>query len=78
METGRKQIDLSLICEALVREISHAQRWSAIEEAWEALLHVRRFVKEMKSEPPDSCCGGSEKHPHRHIIRDIQTIIIWL
>ena len=40
----------TLIREALVREISDAARWSAIEEAWHALLHVRRMAKSMKEE----------------------------
>jgi hypothetical protein len=49
-----------LICEALVREIILAQRWSAVIETWEALLHVRQMAKSMKSEmdilnPGDSC-----------------------
>ena len=34
-----------LVCEALVREIRLASRWSAVVEAWKALLHVRRMAK---------------------------------
>jgi len=33
-----------LICEALVREIRDASRWSAVVEAWDALLKVRRMA----------------------------------
>lgn len=38
------------IREALVCEIRDAQRWSAIMEAWDALLHVRLMAKQMKEE----------------------------
>ena len=38
---------------------------ASIEEAWEALLHVRRFAREMKSDPPDSEHGGSDKFTNR-------------
>lgn len=41
---------LSLICEALVREIRAARRWSTIEEAWTALLHVRQMARNMGQE----------------------------
>ena len=40
----------ALICEAIVREIGLATRWSAIYEAWHALLHVRLMAKQMKEE----------------------------
>jgi len=40
----------SLVCEALVREIALAKRWSAVIEAWDALLKVRRMAKDLKSE----------------------------
>ena len=40
----------SLICEALVREISKAQRWMSIVEAWQALLHVRHMAKSLHDE----------------------------
>jgi hypothetical protein len=36
------QREEDLICEALVREIGGASRWSARVEAWEALLSTRR------------------------------------
>ena len=42
--------ECSLVCEALVREIRDAQRWSAVVEAWEALLRVRQQHQE-RSEP---------------------------
>ena len=40
----------SLICEALVREIGKAKRWSAIIDAWQALLYVRLKAKELQKE----------------------------
>lgn len=43
MSEFEKQRDL--ICEALVREISIANRWQAVVEAWEALVHVRQLAK---------------------------------
>lgn len=42
--------EADLVCEALVREIGNAQRWSAVVEAWEALLHVRRMSRDMQAE----------------------------
>jgi len=39
-----------LICEALVREIRSATRWSGIVEAWDALLYVRLLAKQLKEE----------------------------
>lgn len=39
-----------LICEALVREISRAPRWTAIVHAWEALLSVRQMAHTMRQE----------------------------
>ena len=40
----------SLVCEALVREIRRAQRWSAVMDGWEALLHVRHMANGMHIE----------------------------
>ena len=50
----------SLIREALVREIRDAKRWQTIEEAWEALLTVRRMADERRAETL-----GSEDRLHR-------------
>ena len=41
---------LSLIREALVKEIRDATRWSAIIDAWSALLHVRLRAKRLQEE----------------------------
>lgn len=38
------------ICEALVREINRARRWSAVIEAWNALTHVRHMAGNMRQE----------------------------
>ena len=43
-------INESLIREAIVREIRDAQRWSAIEEGWQALLHVKQMAKALHEE----------------------------
>ncbi|KKK70860.1 hypothetical protein LCGC14_2919720 [marine sediment metagenome] len=40
----------SLVCEALVREIGRADRWSAVMDGWEALLHVRHMASAMHIE----------------------------
>ena len=40
----------SLVCEALVREIGRAQRWSAVMDGWEALLRVRHMADAMHVE----------------------------
>jgi NAD-specific glutamate dehydrogenase len=40
----------ALVCEALVREIGRADRWSAVTEAWDALLHVRRMGESLRAE----------------------------
>ena len=40
----------SLICECLVREIIRAKRWSAVEEAWQAILKVRLMGKQLRKE----------------------------
>ena len=55
-----------LICEALVREIGHAKRWSAVEEAWNALLHTRLLSKALVNEfhgPKDDCDSSEPKQP---------------
>lgn len=41
---------LGLIREALVKEIRDAKRWSAIVDAWSALLHVRLRAKSLQEE----------------------------
>ena len=40
----------SLVCEALCREIASAERFSHVEDAWRALLNVRRMEREMRAE----------------------------
>ena len=40
----------SLVCEALVREIGKADRWSAVMDGWHALLHVRHMASAMHME----------------------------
>ena len=40
----------SLACEALVREINRATRWTAVLGAWQALLNVRRMAAAMHKE----------------------------
>lgn len=40
----------SLVCEALVREMGKADRWSAVMDTWEALLHVRHMANAMHIE----------------------------
>jgi hypothetical protein len=44
-----------LVCEALVREIYHAKRWTAIVEAWMALLSVREMQKNHRIELEHFC-----------------------
>jgi len=40
----------SLVCEALVREIAHATRWSAVIDGYNALGHVRLMASGMHRE----------------------------
>ena len=47
----KKQGDL--VCEALVREIGRANRWKAVQEGWDALLHVRAMQEQMMNEFQD-------------------------
>lgn len=44
------QDEADLIAEALVREIASAQRWSAVVDAWNALLRVRHMSRQMLEE----------------------------
>ena len=44
------QNEEDLICEALVREIGRASRWSARVEAWQALLSTRHEGKCLRQE----------------------------
>lgn len=50
--------EADLVCEALVREIGRAGRWSAIVEAWEALLTVRHMQRQREREDAH-LAGGS-------------------
>lgn len=43
-------IESEQICEALVREIANATRWTAVVDAWKALLAVRRMARDMEAE----------------------------
>jgi hypothetical protein len=57
--------EYSLVREALVREIGKADRWSAVVDAWEALLHVRRMAGSMleereRFEPSQPECQGAK------------------
>lgn len=38
-----------LVREALVKEIRDADRWQTVVSAWEALLNVRRMIKEQRN-----------------------------
>ena len=40
----------SLVCNALVREISEAKNWFMTIDAWSALLKVRRQAKKLRDE----------------------------
>ncbi len=42
--------EADLVCEALVREINRASRWSHVLDAWRALLNVRRIEDELVKE----------------------------
>ena len=53
----------SVICEALVREISYAGRWSAVENAWRALLHVRAMAESLSQEKTLFDNGGQKISP---------------
>jgi len=44
-----------LICEALVREMYQSRRWTAIVEAWQALMHVRQQQKNHCAEMEHLC-----------------------
>lgn len=60
-----------LVCEALVREIRDASRWSAIVEAWNALLHVRHMSKGLIEElrGPLTCGAVDNSAQHGHAVR---------
>jgi len=53
------QREEDLICEALVREIGGASRWSARVEAWEALLSTRREGESLRREQAHLSGGAS-------------------
>ncbi len=53
----------SLVCEALVREIGRADRWSAVMDAWKALLHVRRMAGGMHKEAEETV--GRLRHENK-------------
>lgn len=52
--------DGNLVCEAIIREIARASRWSAVMDAWKALLHVRQMQKSLSDEHknPDAMTEG--------------------
>lgn len=43
-------IQADAVCKVLCREIANAKRWSAIVDAWQAILTVRRMEKELRAE----------------------------
>ena len=60
----------AVICETLVREIGRAQRWSAVVEGFNALLHVRRTAHSMhvearKFQDADSAEQEAREDEHR-------------
>ena len=76
-ETGKYEINIrkkrTLVCEALVREILHANRWSAVEEAWRALLKVRRLSNVLISEQEKPQTESQEKPRIKSIVVDSVT-----
>lgn len=52
--------EASLVREALVREIHEAKRWSAVVEAWQALLKVREMANSIQNErtAQEQCAQG--------------------
>jgi len=44
------ELEEALVCEALVREIGQATRWSAALDAWNALMHVRKMAYSRRRE----------------------------
>lgn len=62
MNTIKSKIanEADLICEALVKEIAAGGRWSAVVEAWQALLTVRRMSRDMEAEHKHLSGAGSQ------------------
>ena len=48
--TGSLEGEEQLVCEALVRELGRAKRWSAVLEGFTALTHVRHMAAAMHNE----------------------------
>ena len=69
-------VEAQLICEALVREIRDAERWSAVVEAWEALLKVRHMARDMERELEHLGAGATQQPPaHDDAFED--AVIAW-
>lgn len=64
MSVKSLKIQSSLVQEELVRQIRNAKRWSAVVEAWEALIKVRwmanNMIKEQEMFESDNPAGSSE------------------
>jgi len=66
--------DGDLVCEALVREIYHATRWSAVMDTWRSLLKVREMQRQHIGEmeylfPPNNAGSlGQEQANEEEII----------
>lgn len=61
MVTDQRDQETALVCEALVREINNARRWSAVLDAWMALGHVRRMSDEMAREREHVTGSGASR-----------------
>ena len=63
------QTEEDLICEALVREIGRASRWSARVEAWQALLSTRREGESLRREREHLNNGVASSSPNTEVER---------
>lgn len=75
VKPGEIQVEseAALVCEALVREIANAQRWSTVMDAWNAILKVRSMSRDMAEEQrmlmPSNC---TTLHPVVSVIREAE------
>lgn len=56
------QRDEDLICEALVREIDRASRWTARVEAWQALVSTRHRGQCLRADIDRQLVANGYKH----------------
>jgi hypothetical protein len=63
------QREEDLICEALVREIGRASRWSARVEAWRALLSTRREGESLRREQEHLADNTASSSPNARLDR---------